>query len=53
MLKFQTSGAQSVAAFLDPFSYARLFQAMERQNMHVPVLGHGEPVGWVEVVGVG
>jgi ABC-type branched-subunit amino acid transport system substrate-binding protein len=41
VLKFQTSGAQSVAAFLDPFSYARLFQAMERQNWHVPVLGGG------------
>jgi branched-chain amino acid transport system substrate-binding protein len=41
VLKFQTSGAQSVAAFLDPFSYARLFQAMARQNMHVPVLGGG------------
>ena len=40
-LKFQTSGAQSVAAFLDPFSYARLFQAMERQNWHPPVLGGG------------
>ena len=41
VLKFQTSGAQSVAAFLDPFSYARLFQAMERQNFHVHVLGGG------------
>jgi branched-chain amino acid transport system substrate-binding protein len=41
VLKFQTSGAQSVAAFLDPFSYARLFQAMERQNFHVRVLGGG------------
>src|SRR5438067_765806 len=41
VLKFQTSGAQSVAAFLDPFSYARLFQAMERQNFHVPLLGGG------------
>ena len=41
VLKFQAAGAQSVAAFLDPFSYARLFQAMERQNMHVPVLGGG------------
>jgi ABC-type branched-subunit amino acid transport system substrate-binding protein len=40
-LKFQAAGAQSVAAFLDPFSYARLFQAMERQNFHVPVLGGG------------
>jgi ABC-type branched-subunit amino acid transport system substrate-binding protein len=41
VLKFQTSGAQSVAAFVDPFSYARLFQAMERQNWHVPFLGGG------------
>ena len=41
VLKFQTSGAQSVAAFVDPFSYARLFQAMTRQNFHVPVLGGG------------
>jgi branched-chain amino acid transport system substrate-binding protein len=41
VLKFQSSGAQSVAAFVDPFSYARLFQAMERQNWHVPVLGGG------------
>jgi branched-chain amino acid transport system substrate-binding protein len=41
VLKFQASGAQSVAAFLDPFSYARLFQAMERQNFHVPLLGGG------------
>jgi ABC-type branched-subunit amino acid transport system substrate-binding protein len=41
VLKFQANGAQSVAAFLDPFSYARLFQAMERQNWHPPVLGGG------------
>jgi branched-chain amino acid transport system substrate-binding protein len=41
VLKFQSSGAQSVAAFVDPFSYARLFQAMERQNWHVPLLGGG------------
>src|SRR5947208_3308606 len=41
VLKFQTSGAQSVAAFLDPFSYSRLFQALERQNFHVPILGGG------------
>jgi branched-chain amino acid transport system substrate-binding protein len=41
VLKFQTAGAQSIAAFVDPFSYARLFQAMERQNFHVPVLGGG------------
>ena len=40
-LKFQSAGAQSVAAFLDPFSYARLFQAMERQNWHPQVLGGG------------
>ncbi len=41
VLKFQADGAQSVAAFVDPFSYARLFQAMERQNFHPPVLGGG------------
>lgn len=41
VLKFQTSGAQSVAAFLDPFSYARLFQAMQRQNFRPPFLGGG------------
>jgi ABC-type branched-subunit amino acid transport system substrate-binding protein len=41
VLKFQTSGAQSVAAFIDPFSYARLFQAMQRQNWRVPFLGAG------------
>src|SRR5437660_6452498 len=41
VLKFQASGAQSVAAFLDPFSYARLFQAMERQTFDVPLLGGG------------
>ena len=41
ILKFQTDGAQSVAAFVDPFSYARIFQAMERQNWHPPVLGGG------------
>jgi ABC-type branched-subunit amino acid transport system substrate-binding protein len=41
ILKFQQNGAQSVAAFVDPFSYARIFQAMERQNWHPPVLGGG------------
>jgi ABC-type branched-subunit amino acid transport system substrate-binding protein len=41
VLKFQADGAQSVAAFVDPFSYARLFQAMERQAWHPPVLGGG------------
>jgi ABC-type branched-subunit amino acid transport system substrate-binding protein len=41
VLKFQAAGAQSVAAFIDPFSYARLFQAMARQNWHPPVLGGG------------
>jgi ABC-type branched-subunit amino acid transport system substrate-binding protein len=41
VLKFQGDGAQSVAAFVDPFSYARIFQAMERQNWHPPVLGGG------------
>jgi len=41
ILKFQSQGAQSLAAFVDPFSYARIFQAMERQNWHPPVLGGG------------
>jgi len=41
VLKFEAAGAQSVAAFVDPFSYARLFQAMERQSWHPPVLGGG------------
>jgi ABC-type branched-subunit amino acid transport system substrate-binding protein len=41
VLKFQGDGAQSVAAFVDPFSYARIFQAMERQNWHPQVLGGG------------
>ena len=41
VLKFEAKGAQSVAAFVDPFSYARLFQAMERQGWHPPVLGGG------------
>ena len=41
VLKFQAEGAQSVVAFLDPFSYSRLFQAMERQAWHPPVLGGG------------
>jgi ABC-type branched-subunit amino acid transport system substrate-binding protein len=30
-----------VAAFLDPYSYARLFQAMTRQNWRPPFLGGG------------
>jgi branched-chain amino acid transport system substrate-binding protein len=41
VLKFRAKGAQSVAAFVDPFSYARLFQAMERQVWHPPLLGGG------------
>ncbi len=41
ILKFEGAGAQSVAAFVDPFSYARIFQAMERQNWHPPVIGGG------------
>jgi branched-chain amino acid transport system substrate-binding protein len=34
-------GDQSVIGALDPFSYGRLFQAMERQQYNVPVLGGG------------
>ena len=40
-LKLQSEGADSVIAGLDPFSYARMFQAFERQNYHPKVLGLG------------
>lgn len=41
IVKLRAQGAKSIIAALDPFSYARLFQAMERQNFKVPVLGFG------------
>ena len=37
----QVHGDKSVLGALDPYSYARLFQAMERQQMNVPVFGGG------------
>jgi branched-chain amino acid transport system substrate-binding protein len=41
IVKMRAAGAKSILAGLDPFSYARMFQAMERQNFKVPVLGFG------------
>jgi branched-chain amino acid transport system substrate-binding protein len=40
-LKTQSEGADSIIAGLDPFSYARLFQALDRQNFHPKMLGLG------------
>ena len=34
-------GADSIMAGLDPFSYARFFQALDRQNYHPPFMGVG------------
>src|SRR5207247_1383387 len=36
VLKMQQNGAKTVIAALDPFSYSRLFQAMQRQNWNQP-----------------
>ncbi|HEV7861720.1 MAG TPA: ABC transporter substrate-binding protein, partial [Acidimicrobiia bacterium] len=41
IVKLRAQGAKSIIGALDPFSYARMFQAMERQNFKVPVLGFG------------
>ena len=41
IVKMRAAGAKSILAGLDPFSYARMYQAMERQNFKVPVLGFG------------
>ncbi|MBV8982294.1 MAG: ABC transporter substrate-binding protein [Acidimicrobiia bacterium] len=40
-LKTSSEGADSIIAGLDPFSYARLFQALDRQNFHPKLLGLG------------
>src|SRR5947209_5287470 len=40
-LKTSSEGADSIIAGLDPFSYARLFQALDRQNFHPKMLGLG------------
>ena len=41
IVKMRAAGAKSIVGALDPFSYARMYQAMERQNLKVPVLGFG------------
>jgi len=38
----------SIVAALDPFSYTRLFQAMDRANWHPPVIGGGLDKGNVQ-----
>lgn len=40
MVKFRAQGAKSIISVLDPFSSARMFQAMERQDFEVPVFGY-------------
>jgi branched-chain amino acid transport system substrate-binding protein len=40
-VKIRLEGADSIMAGLDPFSYARFFQALERQNFHPPFMGVG------------
>jgi branched-chain amino acid transport system substrate-binding protein len=41
VVQMQTGKADSIIAALDPFSYARLFQAMDRQNFHPKFFGSG------------
>ncbi len=40
-VKLRSEGVDSIIAGLDPFSYARLFQAMDRQNFHPKFMGLG------------
>ena len=40
-IKLRSEGADSVITALDPFSYARMYQAFDRQNFHPKVLGSG------------
>ena len=40
-VKIRLEGADSIMAGLDPFSYARFFQALDRQNYHPPFMGVG------------
>ena len=40
-VKIRLEGADSIMAGLDPFSYARFFQALDRQNFHAPFMGVG------------
>jgi branched-chain amino acid transport system substrate-binding protein len=41
VLKLRSDGVDSIIAGLDPFSYGRLFQAMQRQNYNVQFYGSG------------
>src|SRR4051794_36120349 len=40
-IKIRSEGADSIIAGLDPYSYARFFQALDRQNFHPPFQGIG------------
>ncbi|HEX3606451.1 MAG TPA: ABC transporter substrate-binding protein [Candidatus Dormibacteraeota bacterium] len=40
-VKIRLEGADSIIAGLDPFSYARFFQALDRQNFHPTFVGFG------------
>jgi len=40
-LKLRSEGVDSIVAALDPFSYARFFQALDRENFHPRFLGGG------------
>jgi branched-chain amino acid transport system substrate-binding protein len=40
-IKARTSNVDSLIVLLDPFSYARMFQALDRQNFHPKLLGFG------------
>jgi branched-chain amino acid transport system substrate-binding protein len=40
-VKIRLEGADSIIAGLDPFSYARFFQALDRQNFHPLFMGIG------------
>jgi branched-chain amino acid transport system substrate-binding protein len=41
VIKLQAAGAKSVLGALDPFTYARMYQAMQRQTSYVPTVGFG------------
>jgi len=41
VVKLRSENVDSIIAALDPFSYARLFQAMDRQSFHPKILGLG------------
>src|ERR1700752_1838564 len=41
VVKMRSEGADSVVSGMDPFSYARLFQALARQDWHPPLEGMG------------